>query len=390
MPVKNLTAKAQRREVPQRNSKARHLGQLGRRSYSQLIFANLCAFAPLRWVLIFSFAIIAGCTKPPAMYSQESYVFGTRVEVLVYGAPEDQARVGVNAVLREFDRMHRAYHAWQPSELTQLNEAIARGEQNIPVSDELAAMLKESQGLAEKSDELFDPAVGNLVELWGFHNDEFKPVLPDAGKLAQLVAEKPRMSDLSIVGKQVSSRNKAVALDLGGYAKGYALDKAAAILHGLGLKNALINIGGNVMALGAKGKEPWRVGIQNPRAATPLAVLEMKDGEAVGTSGDYQRYFELNGKRYCHILDPRTGQPSEGAEGVTVLIPPGPHAGMLSDATSKPLFVAGADQWLSYARRLGITAALRVDEKGVVYVTPAMHKRLSFTDKAVKVEEVGL
>lgn len=324
------------------------------------------------------------------MYSQESYVFGTRVEVLVYGAPEDQARVGVNAVLREFDRMHRAYHAWQPSELTKLNEAIARGEQNIPVSDELAAMLKESQGLAEKSDELFDPAVGKLVELWGFHNDEFKPVLPDAGKLAQLVKEKPRMSDLSLVGNKVSSKNKAVALDLGGYAKGYSLDRAAAILHGLGLNNALINIGGNVMALGAKGKEPWRVGIQNPRAATPLAVLEMKDGEAVGTSGDYQRYFELNGKRYCHILDPRTGMPSTGAEGVTVLIPPGPHAGMLSDAASKPLFVAGADQWLAYARRLGVTAALRVDEKGVVFVTPAMHKRLSFTDKAVKVVEQGL
>lgn len=321
------------------------------------------------------------------MFSQESYVFGTRVEVLVFGAPEDQARAGANAVLREFDRMHRAYHAWQPSELTKLNEAIAKGEQGIPVSAELATMLRESQDLAAKSDELFDPAVGKLVELWGFHNDEFKPILPDPSKLAQLVAEKPRMSDLGIVGNKVSSRNRAVALDLGGYAKGYALDRAAAILHELGLKNALINIGGNVVALGAKGKEPWRVGIQNPRSPTPLAILELQDGEAVGTSGDYQRYFELNGKRYCHILDPRTGQPSAGAEGVTVLIPPGPHAGMLSDATSKPLFVGGAELWLDYARRLGVAHALRVDEKGVVYITPAFRKRLSFTDKTVKVVE---
>ncbi len=344
-------------------------------------------FKWLAGLLLAGMVFLAGCSRPPAMYSQESYVFGTRVEVLVYGAPEAQAREGVNGVLREFDRLHHAYHAWQPSELTRLNEAIARGEKDIPVSAELAGMLLESKEISQKSDELFDPALGKLVALWGFHSDEFKPVLPDAVKLAALVAEKPRMSDLTIDGDKVTSRNRAVALDFGGYAKGLALDRAAGILKEKGLTNALINIGGNVMALGGKGKDSWRVGIQNPRAPTPLAVLELRDGEAVGTSGDYQRYFEIEGKRYCHILDPRTGMPSAGAEGVTVLIPPGPKAGMLSDATSKPLFIAGAGQWLGYARRLGVSNALRVDEKGVIHVTPEFRKRLSFTDKAVKVVE---
>ncbi len=361
------------------------------RRRGKAFFAFLGVSASRRFLifLLFPVALLAACGKPP-MHSQESYVFGTRVEVLVYGAPEAEAREGVNAVLREFDRLHHTFHAWQPSDLTKLNEAIAKGDKDIPVSDEMALMIRESKDLAEKSDELFDPAVGRLVEIWGFHNDEFKPVLPDPQKLAALVAAKPRMNDLVLENNKVNSRNRAVALDFGGYAKGYALDRAAAILKARGLNNALINIGGNIMALGAKGKEPWRVGIQNPRAPAPLAVLDLKDGEAVGTSGDYQRYFELQGKRYCHILDPRTGQPSSGAEGVTVLISPGPRSGMLSDATSKPLFVSGAADWLKYAKRLNVTSALRVDEQGVVHITPDLHKRLSFSDKMLKVVEEGL
>ena len=155
-------------------------------------------------------------------------------------------------------------------------------------------------------------------------------------------------------------------LDLGGYAKGYALDRAAAILRGQGVGNALINIGGNVMALGSKGGQPWRIGIQHPRAAAPLATLELRDGEAVGTSGDYQRYFELDGRRYCHLLDPRSGRPAQGAQAVTVLVTPREHAGALSDAASKPLFIAGDKAWRDLARRLDVEHALRIDSGGVM------------------------
>lgn len=334
--------------------------------------------------------MLSGCAPKPSVYAQESFVFGTRVEVLVYGVAEDRARAGMATVLREFDRMHQAYHAWQTSELTRLNQAIARGERAIPVSAELAEMLREAKEISERGDELFDPALGRLIALWGFHNDEFKPVLPDATELARLVAIKPRMSDLSIQDNQVSSRNRAVSLDLGGYAKGFALDRAAALLKAAGIDNALINIGGNVMALGSKGDKPWRIGIQHPRSTTPLATLTLKDGEAVGTSGDYQRYFELDGQRYCHILDPRTGMPATGTEAVTILIPGGPKAGMRSDAASKPLFLGGADKWRHYAVRLGIDHALRVDDQGVVQVTPALRRRLTFPNQETKVIEMPL
>ena len=332
-----------------------------------------------------AFLLLASCSKAPQLYQREAYVFGTRVEVSVWGESADQAKRAMAAVLAEFDRLHRMLHAWQPSELTALNEAIARGERDIAVSPELTFILRDAAAIAARSDQLFNPAIGRLVGLWGFHSDEFKPVLPDAVALEAAVKAQPRLSDLAIGSDRVSSTNRAVQLDLGGYAKGYALDRAAALLRGQGVKNALINIGGNVMALGSKGGQPWRIGIQHPRAATPLATLELRDGEAVGTSGDYQRYFELEGRRYCHLLDPRSGQPAQGAQAVTVLVTPRAGAGALSDAASKPLFIAAAGDWRGLAQRLGVTHALRIDSDGVMHVTAAFHARLTMLASDMKV-----
>ncbi|MBI4989210.1 MAG: FAD:protein FMN transferase [Rhodocyclales bacterium] len=342
---------------------------------------SLCALCAL-WFPLF----LGGCSRTPPLIQREAYVFGTRVEVSVWGESAEKSQQALAAVLAEFDRLHRMLHAWQPSELTRLNEAIARGERDIAVSGELTFILQDAADIAARSDQLFNPAIGGLVALWGFHSDEFKPLLPDSAALEPAVKARPRMSDLSFAGNRVTSGNRVVQLDLGGYAKGYALDRAAAILREKGVNNALINIGGNVMALGAKGKQPWRVGIQHPRAAAPLATLELHDGEAVGTSGDYQRYFELDGRRYCHLLDPRSGRPAEGVQAVTVLITPRPGApqghflrgaGALSDAASKPLFIAGAGEWRGLAKRLGVEHALRIDGNGVMHVTAPFRQRLT-------------
>ena len=178
-------------------------------------------------------------------------------------------------------------------------------------------------------------------------------------------------------GKLGDGQWRTVQLDLGGYGKGYALDRAAAILKARGVNNALINIGGNVLALGSKGEAPWRVGIQHPREPRPLASLPLRDGEAIGTSGDYQRFFEMDGERYCHLLDPRSGRPARGTQAVTVLITPRPGAGTLSDAASKPAYLGG-EAWRDYARRFGIDHALRVDADGRIQVTRALHDRLQY------------
>jgi thiamine biosynthesis lipoprotein len=325
--------------------------------------------------------LLAACGKEP-LHQEQGYVFGTLVEVTIYGETEPHARQATASVLHEFQRLHDMLHAWKPSELSELNAAIARGE-GKRVSAELAAMLQDAAGIAEQSQGLFNPAIGSLVQLWGFHADEFKPVQPDALQIAQQLAGHPQMSDLSFTpqndGVRVQSRNRAVQLDLGGYAKGYALDRAVDLLRKQGIRHALINIGGNIIALGQHGKHPWRVGIQHPRKAGALAVLELHDGEAIGTSGDYQRYFMLNGRRYCHLLDPRSGLPMQGVQAVTILTH-GAHAGVRSDAASKPLFISGAGGWRAAADRMGLNEAMLVDEKGHIHLTGGLQKRLEFTD----------
>lgn len=332
-----------------------------------------------RLLVLLLATLLVACGKPLPV-GQEAYVFGTRVEVQVWGTPEAQAHAAIGAVLREFDRLHRAYHAWQPSELTALNDAIAAG-QTHEVSVELAELLRNAQVLSAQGEHLFDPGIGRLIALWGFHSDEFKPAVPDSAALAKLVAAKPSIAKLSLDGRRLASADFSVALDFGGYLKGVALDRAAAIMKAHGIANALINIGGNVMALGSKDEVPWRVGIQHPRAAqaggAPLATLELRDGEAIGTSGDYQRFFEIDGRRYSHLIDPRTGLSASGTQALTILIPPGEAAGMRSDVLSKPLFVAG-DDWSRLAGKLGVTQVLRVDAAGKISVTATMKARLTF------------
>ena len=331
--------------------------------------------------------LLAACGSPEP-WRQESYVFGTRVELAVAGVPEARARAAADKVLRDFDVLHRTYHAWQPSALSALNESIAAGRRH-EVSAEFAAYIREAQAVAAAGEHLFDPGIGRLIALWGFHADEIQPRLPDADALKALVARRPTIADLKLEGGRVSSRNPSVALDFGGYLKGVALDRAAASLKADGIANALINIGGNVMALGTRdgAGTPWRVGIQHPRPQTvggaPLATLELRDGEAIGTSGDYHRYFEVDGRRYCHLLDPRSGYPAAGTQAVTVLIAPGKAAGMRSDALSKPIFIAGAD-WRAMARKLGVEAVLRVGADGTASVTPAMQARLKIDQPDLK------
>ncbi len=323
--------------------------------------------------------LLVACSRTP-LQEQQAYVFGTRVEVIVVSSEAEQGRQAIAAVLREFDRLHRAYHAWQPSELSALNESIAAGKPHT-VSPELAAFVAEAQALSKQGDTLFDPGVGQLIRLWGFQADEFKAELPPKADIDRWLAGKPSIADIAIDGNTIRSRNRQVALDFGGYLKGVALDRAADILRDMGIRNALINIGGTVMALGSKEGKKWRVGIQHPRQAGPLATVTLDDGEAIGTSGDYQRYFEVDGQRYPHLLDPRSGYPASHTQAVTVLIPAGAKAGTRSDAASKPIFIAGPDKWRDMARKMDVGLVLRVDRDNRIFVTEALHQRLEYMGK---------
>lgn len=334
----------------------------------------------MRWISIFVSVLMlisAGCARKP-LYTQESYVFGTRVEVSIYGEPEPRARAISAQILRDFDQMHHSLHAWEAGTLERMNGIFALSPGKAAIAPGMIPIIRDATRYSEQSQGLFNPAIGNLVRLWGFQSDSYTPRLPNPEKINELVRANPQMRDIVINGILFHSTNPAVRLDLGGYAKGYALDIAASYLRSQGVKNALVNIGGNILALGRHGDRPWRVGIQHPRAAGPIATLELRNGEAIGTSGDYQRYFELGSTRYCHIIDPRSGWPVQGVQAVTVLVPPSADAGKLSDVASKPIFIAGSKGWRAAAQRMRITQVMFIDGHGKIQLTGSMKQRLRF------------
>ena len=335
---------------------------------------SLCAL----WLIVFT---LSGCGREP-LYQSQSYVFGTLVDISIYGEEASRAADLAAVIQQDFQRLHHKLHAWNDdSDLSRLNRAFASGE-SVAIDPELAQLIRHAQQFSKQSDGLFNPAIGQLIGHWGFQRDMFKPVSIDRTAIEQLVATNPQMQDIilheSASGIEAESRNPAAKLDFGGYAKGYALDRAAAYLKTQGVHNALINIGGNVIALGKHGERNWHVGIQHPRKSGAIASLDLEDGWAIGTSGDYQRYFELEGKRYCHVLDPRNGFPAQHTQAVTVLLPPGELSGTLSDVASKPIFISNDGQRSAMAKKLGVENFMVIDDAGNIAASPAMQQRLKW------------
>ena len=319
--------------------------------------------------------LLVGCTRTPPDYHQSLFIFGTLVDITLHGTPQEQAAAAVAAVDDDFQRMHREWHAWKPGgELVALNRRLASGE-TTTVSDFLLPLLLQARTLSIQSDGLFNPAIGRLIALWGFHSDEPPPgPPPPVEAIETLLAGKPDMQALVIEGNQVSSYNPLVQLDLGGFAKGYALNQAIARLHSLGVENAIVNAGGDLCVSGRHGDRSWQVGIRHPQGEGVIAALAVANGECVLTSGNYERYREYEDVRYAHILDPRTGWPVRHVASATVI-----HAdGAVADAAATALTVAGPDDWQRIARRMGLVYVMLVDESGTVYLSPAMAGRIRF------------
>ncbi len=317
--------------------------------------------------------LAAGCAREAPEHRYSFLAMGTVVELTLHGAPAGLAERAHRALEADFTYMERTWHAWRPGALGRVNTLLATGHW-FSAAPSVLPLIVEARALAEASGGLFDPGIGKLIALWGFHGDDpggERPP-PDAARIAALLAARPSILDLEVRGIRVRSRNPEVQLDFGAFAKGLAVDRAVERLRRLGVTSALVNAGGDLRVLGRHGDRPWRIGIRAPRGNGILAALEVADGEAVFTSGDYERYFTWQGRRYHHILDPRTGRPARGLVSVTVVHDDGSEA----DAAATALFVAGPREWPAVAARLGLTQVLVVDEAGRLQATPALARRL--------------
>jgi thiamine biosynthesis lipoprotein len=325
-------------------------------------------------IIVFLFA---ACTRQdPAVQEDQFIAFGTLISVTLHDANDEQAQRAFTELEQLFNQMHRDWHAWEPGPLVELNQALAtKGAAEVPLS--IQPLLEPAQRLSRASGGRFDPAIGGLLALWGFHSEDPPKRPPEAAAIASQVAKHASMADLTVNGTQLRTKNRAVQLDFGGFAKGYAAHYGAQYLRALGIHDAIVAVAGDIHVIGTRGDRPWRFGIRHPRAPGVLAATELRDGESISTSGDYERYFEYEQRRYHHLLDPRTGYPAQGVTSVTVIARDGASA----DAGASALFIAGPKDWPRVARAMNIEQVMLVDAQGVVHMTPAMAERLHIEAK---------
>ena len=319
--------------------------------------------------------LLSACSRPARVYQQHILALGTLVDISIYGVDNSKAQAAAAAITREMQAVTQHWHAWKPGRLMQINQQLQAGKA-VTLSSSESQIMQEAMALSKQSNYLFDPAIGKMVALWGFHRDVRPDNTPPPSQAAiqALLQQHPSMADLTLKNHVLRSRNPAVQLDFGGFAKGIAIDRGIAALQQFGIHNAIVNAGGDMRVIGSKGGQPWRIGIRRPRAGGVIASIKMQGDESIYTSGDYERFFIYHGHRYHHIIDPRTGMPAPGVTSVTVV-----HTdAALAEAADKALFIAGPAGFAAMAARLGITQAMLIDSHGTVYMTPAMAKRIHF------------
>ncbi len=284
------------------------------------------------------------------------------------------AAAAIRDIERRFRKAETDWYAFGTGELATVNALLAQG-QAAPISADLAPLITRAIALHKQSGGLFDPGVCALVRLWQFDSDESLAAAsgppPEAVRRA-LRASQGTLADLRFDGR-IASASRPLCIDLGGMAKGTALERARVLLAQHGIRNALIDIGGSSqLAIGRKGASPWVIGLKDPRAGRVIARLTLAPGETASTSGDYERGYTRDGRRYHHILDPATGEPTTGSASVTALA----ADGELSDAATTALMVAGPTRFHSVSASLGIIDALLITTSGELLTTPGMATRL--------------
>lgn len=337
-------------------------------------------------LVVASVWILTGCgtrEAPQATETIESasrvvFTLGTVAELTVHGPSAEEA---VDAVVEELNRLTAAFDRFTPgSDVYKINAAAGEW---VEVGAETLLLTEVALEIAELTDGAFDPTVAPLIDLWGFVEDTQGTPTEGQGPTA-LVGQRPPEDEaiqdvLAYVGYHQVEVDRAASkvrltsleaeLDFGAIAKGYAADRVAAILHERGIESALINLGGDIFALGGKPDgTAWRIGIADPvEPRDYFAVVPVKDG-AVVTSGNYERYFEYEGVRYTHLIDPRTGYPQQELASITVVAPTGAQA----DAYATAVSVMGMEEGLAFLESVPGVDGLLVGTDGQVAMTSGL------------------
>jgi thiamine biosynthesis lipoprotein len=295
----------------------------------------------------------------------------TIVSITVSSDSEQKAKTAVDAAFKELERLERLLNYYsESSEVSLINKNA--GINPVKVSKETIEIIDKAIYVSENTEGAFDITMGPVIALWDFQ----KKALPDD----RMVKEKLKLVGYKNIAinkddSTVFIKKKEAEINMGGIIKGYAADKAVEVLKNSGIKSGIVAIAGDIKTFGTRPDgEFWKLGIQNPRQKGKndeiLAAVELSD-MAISTSGDYERFFEKNGMRYHHLLNPKTGYPAYGCQSVTIIA----RDGVFTDAFATGIFIVGPQNGMDVIKRLGFDGVI-VDKDGKILITEGIKDKI--------------
>lgn len=330
----------------------------------------MCRENHFRLIAGLLFLLLAACNSQEQLVEQRILQFGTLIDVTLIHADRDKAEAALTQIERQLLVYRKNWHAWEAGDLFHFNQAL-NDHNTATVPESLRPLLELSQQYYRQSGQLFNPALGRLINAYGFHGSSE----PNTQMIDQIKTNIPTMADLIINQQQAISTNPHLQIDLGGIAKGYAIGLIADYLTDAGFEHFLINAGGDLYFSGAKFGKAWNIGIQNPFGPGAIASVSLTGNHSLFTSGNYQRYYQQADKIVHHIIDPRTGDPSQHISSATVLS----SDPVLSDVAATTLMIDGIDNHRSLAKSLGIKDYLIVSGNKKIIITRSFAQKIDIT-----------
>ncbi len=301
-------------------------------------------------------------------------VMDTHVTVTMYGISESEGDAIAKEAFAEMERLEGIFSRHiEGSDIEHINRAAGR--EWVEVAPEAILVIEEALAISRLTEGVFDPTVAPLLEVWGFGNEEDEQRRPSSEEieeaLLQVDYEKVEINEEE---SSVFLAKEGMQLDLGGIAKGFIVDRGQKVIEESGVEGSFVNAGGDINITGSKTDgEPWKIAVQDPRDPQKwFATLQIDQG-SVATSGDYQRFFEEDGERYHHIIDPESGWPADGGIiSVTVL---GPDT-LAADAYSTAVFVLGIERGLELLETLSDMEGVLIDKEGDIHYTSGLDEKL--------------
>lgn len=308
------------------------------------------------FLLLLTFSALAHAQKLDR-YEQVLLLMGSRFEIIAVSEDSNLAKKGINSAIEEIRRIEKLISSWDPSSQTSAINLNA-GKQTVAIDDELFYLIKRCNKISQLTEGHFDISYASMDKIWKF--DGSMNALPESSTVAASVS-KINFQDIILddSSKSVFLKNLGMKIGFGAIGKGYAANRAKSIMSGLGIMNGIINAGGDLISWGSQENgKPWQIAVTEPTDKTKnLGWLDISNS-AVVTSGNYEKYVEFNGKRYTHIINPKTGYPAYGLRSVTIVC----KDAEIADAIATSVFIMGKEDGLKLVNQIKGVECLLVTE----------------------------